>query len=1073
MAYDIRANKKRESSVYNIRAGKYQDRTALNRAAFPTLSAAQPTAMQGKIPVPEQTKADLNRKYFPTLSAATPTVSTGANIKKEDTTRKGVVGTITELAAPTRGFSDIEVREQQTKKTSLKDSTLGIARYAAEIGGGVLNIHRMINNAVGIKTPEFAKKAISKVEEFAQPKNVGEAATMRNLDTIAFVPATIGRTVFSVAKKLSKVDDVAEVASELGKLGVRSTYDFAQIIAKEKNVNRIQELITQAQKRDSEDFFTQRSLTNDTVPTPKKSVDGIERRFTQRAQALMPEAKISSTYAQKRSTDLLAQKARTLVQENPTQAYRIAKGSGEINDVAVAVASEFLKNIQSRALATTDKATKLALYDQAADVAESMAKKLTEAGRTVQAASILTRLTPEGMVRFATREIDRFNATSQTKIPNLTGEQARHITEEMDAIGKMPEGLAKQERLFKLQDTIKSWIPTPFFKKITTVWRAGLLTGLKTTGLNLGSNLFHTASEILKDIPAAGFDRAASLFTGERAKTATIRKAFDGIKEGTIKGKKYFSSGFDERNIGVKLDYKKVNFKHKFFEKYTDLVFRTMGATDQPFYYAAYSRSLMDQALAVGMNKGLKGEKLRDFAYKSVENPTEKMVEYGILDATTAVFQNDTRLGELAKDVQQLGSKQGFPIGEILVPFAQTPSAVAMQVINYSPLGFIKPMTRIASALKMSWKKSKLSAKDLAVLEEQGQKMFDQRLWSAEMGRATTGTAFLALGYALAEKGLMSGDFPIDSKREQELQKLEGKKSNAILIQFPWEDKPKWRSPMVLGPAGIVMLAGGQLHNAIQKEGSPTKAAISAMFGTMKSFLEQTFLTGVNDAMSAINDPEKKMAGYLSKLIASAVPTIVSDVARATDPYERTVAKGLNADTFVQNTQARIPGARRLLTPQYDTMGRKIDSVGNPAEIMLDPTRPSPEKTTPVIDELRRLEDEGYPVTPTRSGKDGSTSGYPSLSQDENARLWRTSGRIISSTLETVMEDPKYVNAPDDKKSEVVEKIIKEAKLMARAQIIARQLRDKTPEEQQELLLKFREDELLTRDVAKRLQAII
>ena len=190
-------------------------------------------------------------------------------------------------------------------------------------------------------------------------------------------------------------------------------------------------------------------------------------------------------------------------------------------------------------------------------------------------------------------------------------------------------------------------------------------------------------------MPAAIVDTAASLFTGERTKVLTTRTAFNGLKEGTIKGIRYFSSGFDERNIAAKLDYKKVNFGTgkvaKFFDKYTGIVFRSLGAADQPFYYAALSRSLMDQALAQGKNAGKKGKELVKFAENLVQSPTEQMIRYGTADATTAVFQNQTSLGKAAKQIQRIPG-----VGELILPFGRTPSSVAMQIINYSPVGVVK-----------------------------------------------------------------------------------------------------------------------------------------------------------------------------------------------------------------------------------------------------------------------------------------------------------------------------------------------------------------------------------------------
>ena len=500
----------------------------------------------------------------------------------------------------------------------------------------------------------------------------------------------------------------------------------------------------------------------------------------------------------------------------------------------MAIASELLKKYADDAARATDPATANALYDKAAEVANTLAPKLTEQGRSIQAASILGRLTPEGQVRFAAREILRYNETVSglRKVPELTGEQSKFILDEMKVINNMSEGVEKAARFQKLQNFIKDLVPTPLIDKVIAVWKAGLLTGIKTQGLNLFSNISHGITEVVKDIPAAIVDRAAALFTGKRAKTVTVRSSFSGIKEGVIKGKRYFVTGFDERNIAAKLDYRKVNFGKgkvaKVFQIYTDIVFRFLGAADQPFYYAALSRSLMDQALAQGKNIGKKGKDLVKFAEDLVKVPTEEMIRYGVADATTAVFQNQTKLGEAASAIQKIPG-----IGEIILPFGRTPSSVAMQIVNYSPIGIAK-----------------------TIISNIGKGKFDQRLFSQGIGRGLTGTAVIFIGMELAKKGMIALDYPQGDEREQELQKAEGVKNNAIKING------KWRSPIVLGPIGNLLLIGGHFQKAIEEEGSPTEALTKGMLGSMSSFLEQTFLTGIKSSVNAITDPERYAKTY-------------------------------------------------------------------------------------------------------------------------------------------------------------------------------------------------------------------
>lgn len=717
----------------------------------------------------------------------------------------------------------------------------------------------------------------------------------------------------------------------------------------------------------------------------------LERKFITSAREVVPDAsKLHGQYIP-RSTDELAIKAKNLIAEYPEEAERMALTGSDEN--AVAVASELLKKYADDAAKTTDETVRAALYDKAAEVANTLAPKLTEQGRAIQAASILGRLTPEGQVRFAAKQILRFNEMNPgRKIPNLTGEQAQFILDEMKAINKMADGMERATRFKKLQDYVSDLTPTPLMRKITAVWKAGLLTGIKTTGLNLFSNLSHATSEVVKDVPAAIVDSVASLFTGRRAKTFTVRGVPKGIQDGFQRGYTYLRTGFDERNVSAKLDYKRVNFGNgavaKAFQAYTDAVFRVMGASDQPFYYGALSRSLMDQALADGINQGLKGRALKEYATQLIKNPTEEMLKYAVADASTAVFQNETYLGKAAKALQNVPV-----IGEIVVPFGRTPSAVATQILKYTPAGTV---AEIVGQIR------------------KGQ--FDQRLFSEAVGRGITGIGALYLGYELAKKGLVALDRPV-GEREQKLWELEGRKPNSIKING------KWRSPIVFGPAGNLLLIGGHFKRALDESGSPTEALSKAVFGSAKSFSEQTFLTGINRAVEALTDPERSAQAYFDSLVASVVPTIVSDISRAMDPFER------RAESTIEKVRARIPVAREGLEPQVDVLGRERESIGNPLEILIDPTRPSKDITNPVVSELRRLTSAGFSVSPTLLG---DKKGFAGLTKNQNTTLWKNAGSIANDKLDALFKNEEYRRLADDDKAKVVESFIEKAKLYAR-----------------------------------------
>lgn len=770
--------------------------------------------------------------------------------------------------------------------------------------------------------------------------------------------------------------------------------------------------------------------------TPK----GIERAYSKRASEMMPENKsIGSTYAKPRNTTELTQKAQNLWKDNPAVAKRFVdeiKDGGEgiqINEKHIAIASERLNEINKKVADMPDGFDKDVLYEEAAELANATAKRLTEMGRGVQAASILNKLTPAGMVKFAAKEIQKYNLKNPlNKIPELSGKQAKEIGDKMEAVRNMPDGTEKKIAMFNLQKEISKLIPSSKLALVQNFWKAGLLTGIKTSGLNIASNAAHFTMERLKEIPASGVDVLASVFTGKRTNVLTTKGFLTGAKEGWQKGFQYLKTGFDERNIGDKLDLVRVNYGDskmgKIAQAYTDTVFRIIGAQDQPFYYATLRMSLSSQASAIAKNAGLKGKELAKQAEKLAKNPTDEMLRYALIDATTVVFQNKTILGKQAKRLQEIAG-----VGQFVVPFAQTPSSVAMQIINYSPVGIVK-----------------------TIIENAGKGKFDQRLFSQGLGRGIVGTAPLAIGAALYQNGLISLDYPVGDERQIELDKAEGKTYNSIKIG------DEWNSAMVLGPAGNLVLIGAYFQKSFEENGSPTQAMAEAGLGALDSFLEQTFVKGIGQFVDAVQEPKKFLTSYLPNLVGSFVPTLPADIAKSLDGQERNSNSQDFWGNFITKPQARIPGLRDNLQPQITTLGEEVPLPEGPIRTAIDPRRPSDDRSTETTRELRRLTDAGYAVSPT---KVGDKIGYKSLDESENTQLWKIVGTLTEKTLTNLFQNEKYQKLSDEKKADMISKFVDKSKNIGRAKFIIQATDGLSREERKNLLKKYGEDGLLTEQV--------
>lgn len=826
-------------------------------------------------------------------------------------------------------------------------------------------------------------------------------------------------------KLLTKLDNVGDISKVLKAINVADdlVVPYAKRIAKLNKVDDVAKAINK--------ISDIQKTTKVAGQAAKISTKTRTRSFLRTVKSTKPNVpiRVSGQYIP-RSTDKLAVEARTIIKTNIKKAEGLARVGTD--DKAIATAAELIKHYSDEAVKTTDKAVEVALYEKASNIAHTTAYNLTEQGRSIQAASIMGRLTPEGFIRFAAKEINKYNDTvniASRKIPSLTVKQTKYILKEAKKINSMTDGVEKAMAFSKLNTHITELVPTPLFKKLINIWKAGLLTGIRTSGLNTFSNLSHGTSEIIKDIPATAADSIMSLFTGKRTLAFATKGSLKGVKEGTKKGWRYLTTGFDERHIAAKLDYTKVNFGKgkvaKAFQRYEETIFRIMGAEDQPFYYGAKARSIANQSLAAAKNKGLKGRAAREFAEKLMKNPTDDIIKFASADAEIAVFQNLTELGKVARGIQKFGGGAG----EIIVPFGRTPASVATQLFNYTPAGPVKEI------LKQIYKGK-----------------FDQRLLSQAIGRGVTGTGVIYIGSKLFKKGLMTLEYP-RTEKERELWKIEGRIPNAIKIGG------KYRNIAVLGPAGMTLLVGGYYEKALQESGSHIAALKEASIGGGKSLSEQSFVSGLNSFVDAITDPERSAELYAANVIGSLIPTIVGDIAKAKDPYER-VAPGV-----LGRVKSKIPFLREKLEPQIGVLGTEIPRKAGPIASMIDPSRPSTILTAPVIIELRRLANKGHNVTPSKLG---DKYGYETLTPEQNTALWEKAGELLNGKLENLIQTETYSNLSDEERAKIISGFTSKAYLITRT-LAVMDLTDRLAGEELKNKLSLFKGNLMTKSVFKEL----
>lgn len=640
-------------------------------------------------------------------------------------------------------------------------------------------------------------------------------------------------------------------------------------------------------------------------------------------------------------------------------------------------------------------------FEKAQSIYDRLAEHGTSAGQTIQALSMLDARTPEGLRFWVNKTLKKAD------VP-LTDDLRDNLNAAFEALKQSPEDTpGHQMAVGKIQQLVGSQLPSSTTDKAFAVWRAGLLTGPQTVTKIVTSHAINSLLENVKDVPGAVIDKFLSNFTGQRSLVASTKGAVEGFKEGATAGKNLVKTGIDINPGSNAAELRNtVNFGNsvpgKFLSAYVNGVGRIHGSLYKPFFGAAHAESLYNQALAAAKTQGLKGDESDRFVTDFVHSPDPQALKIAQHDAEMATFQQTTKLGQVASAIQQ----KGGVVGKVIAPFTRIPSALATDLINYSPIGGMKSIVDGIKAAK----------------SEEGLTVESQRQLSQGLGRSITGAAAIIPGIMLYNRGMLTLGYPTDPK-EQALWQDEGKQPDSVLIGG------QWRKLGAIGPIGSVLSIGGYMADSLLQGQDMGTASMNGLVGGLKSIEGQSYLSGVSSSIDALNNPGQYASSFAKQTAGSIIPTGINTIANATDPMQRNTTGNNLVQTSLDAIKARIPGARETLQPKEDAFGNPLRSGETGLERIVDPFQSTTAATpSPLLDELRRLENAGFGEMPAKIAKKenlGSTRQpeIANLSRQQMQQLTEMIGRQTEQYWNQAINSPGYSQLTDMQKQATLAQI--------------------------------------------------
>lgn len=602
----------------------------------------------------------------------------------------------------------------------------------------------------------------------------------------------------------------------------------------------------------------------------------------------------------------------------------------------------------------------------------------TEAGRTLSALRMEANATVDWQY-WQTRAKQAMGLPAKAELPpHVTDHVRALVVAAQEAADERAGSLARG----KLAKAVADLEETGWIETATTLWKAGLLTGVQTHGINLGGNVTFQSALAGARIPSAIYDAAMSgIRQVRRGRTAGVRTttvpsirdtaqslkaAYDGRKQAMeILRHGVTSEQLAAGDIPRELNFQKLNHLadkardpalQQMLRNTSDVInwygrfpFRLLSASDAIIKAGAAKASLIDQATAKALNELQAGTITKaDFAARKAEliaNPSEAMKANSLYDANIATFNDPNPVArgisaginttakvnrqrfDKAYDTDagwvETGTKSAATVP---LPFINTPSNIFAKIlIDFNPaVGAGAAVIGAVKAFNGS-------------LNPAAQKTFADLV-----GKGSVGLALIWAGYHMNKRGLATGMTRGEKPGEENVKRAAGEQRGAIRFGSTWY------KTVALQPAGNLIAIGAAMAEAGSKD-LKDEAKRPWQYGKVASetMIEQPFLQGVNETVETLKSPsEKRAQKILSDKAGSLVPAFVSrNVAPMVNPEIPETQPPSEAGplgTAAFGIKARLPAIRNTLPPARDAFGRKPESTRGQA---LSPLRSSADRT--------------------------------------------------------------------------------------------------------------------------------
>lgn len=716
---------------------------------------------------------------------------------------------------------------------------------------------------------------------------------------------------------------------------------------------------------------------------------------------------------------------------------RISKADEDIKALAqeVGVSVQDLMNTQPGSIANAEtvfRARQL-VSDLAQDLRDTIRKVTTETASQAELQEVKTKLfrLQGSMKSIAGFRTEASNIFRQFKLEARAGEN--DIMTDLVSVLKKIDKEAGDDLGSFLKKSKDLMEPT-FGDKAWHLWYMSILSGGSTQIKNIGGNFSQMVGEV-----------AVQAVTDPRGFRVAMAGLTKGMTEGFGEFKRIMREGetskFEERGI------KPIRFtlgaekETRPFIKATkvsvatmlnafDYVGRFMAGMDAWARMGFKGMEIRAAARERAVAEGLKGEKVEQRIQELTDKPLEEMIEQadqfakrgtytqrptGVLGLLVEGINRMTSLS--AKDkleavetfkalkekrfeevkVGALGKAAIKGVARTIVPFSRVVANVVNNSIDWTPVGFLR---------------EGLPARGLQAVF--GAKKSLSRPQRQQLGRAVIGTMGMIYAASLALEDRLSGNGPSNAGKRQQF-KDSGWRQNSIRFGDRWYPYQNW------GPPSVGLTIVGNYFDSVKygnlDEDELNERLVAVVMGSVNSILDMSFLSGLSDLVTAVENydrgGERYAKRYIAQQITSPFPNLVKQTARYFDPTQ------FETDSVGEyiRSNLRLTGGLR---PRLNVFGEPIKGE------RLTELEPVKVTKDPVIKFL--AENELWVSVPSKATKIRKAGEIESrvMTEDEYYNYVKISGQLIKQRLTRDLDIIRSFSA--DKQQDRIDDIVRDVR---------------------------------------------